>query len=262
MESTSQRRREILHRLLTSGYVEAGQLALDLAVDQSTIRRDLDALARAGQLQRVHGGASLASGSVDLPYTMKQHEQLAQKEAIATAACALVGDGDTIILDSGTTTYQLARALRARHGLTVITNDVRIGHLLASSPGLRLVVTGGELLGGVYTLIGAQAVEFVRGLSVTWTFLGADAVSASGGITNTNLIEVPLKRAMLVAAEHPIVLADSSKFGNRALARVADIAEVEAIITDDELAEEEAQAYGGRVRRVPLGTASSIRQAG
>ncbi|BCL80870.1 DeoR family transcriptional regulator [Ktedonobacteria bacterium brp13] len=259
--TTNQRRREILHRVLLAGYVEAGQLARDLAVDQSTIRRDLDALAQTGQLLRVHGGARAVDGAgVDLPYAMKQHEQLAQKTAIAAAACALVNDGDTILLDSGTTTYQLAIALRARQGLTVITNDLHIGSLLATYPDLRLIVMGGELLGGVFTLLGTNAVELVQGLSVIWTFLGADAIEATGGITNTNLVEVPLKRAMLAAAQHPIVLADSSKFGYRALARVADIADVEQIITDNELPENEALAYGGRVHRVPAAAASSILQ--
>jgi DeoR/GlpR family transcriptional regulator of sugar metabolism len=193
---------------------------------------------------------------------MKQNERLTQKAAIAAAACALVNDGDTILLDSGTTTYQLASTLRVRQGLTVITNDLHIGSLLATYPDLRLIVTGGELLGGVFTLLGAQAVELVQGLSVTWTFLGADAIDVAGGITNTNLVEVPLKRAMLVAAQHPIVLADSSKFGHRALARVADIADVEQIITDNELPENEALAYGGRVHRVPVEATNNILQVG
>lgn len=261
--TTNQRRREILHRLLQSGYVEAGQLARELSVDQSTIRRDLDALAQTGQLMRVHGGARAIEGAgVDLPYAMKQHERLLQKAAIAAAACALVNDGDTILLDSGTTTYQLASSLRVRQGLTVITNDLRIGSLLATYPDLRLIVTGGELLGGVFTLLGAQAVELVQGLSVTWAFLGADSIDAIGGITNTNLVEIPLKRAMLAAARHPIVLADSSKFGHRALARVADIADVEQIITDNELPESEALAYGERVRRVPVEETNSVLQVG
>ena len=257
--TTNQRRREILHRLLLSGYVEAGQLARDLAVDQSTIRRDLDALAQAGQVLRVHGGARAVEGAgVDLPYAMKQHEQLAQKAVIAAAACALIADGDTIILDSGTTTYHLASALRVRQGLTVITNDLHIGYLLATYPDLRLIIIGGELLGGVFTLLGPQAVDQVQGLNVTWAFLGADAIEVAGGITNTNLVEVPLKRAMLAAARHAVVLADSSKFGQRALARVADIVDVEQIITDDGLPESEALAYSGRVRRVPVEAASKV----
>ncbi len=247
---TGQRRREILRRLLFTGYVEAKALADSLDVDSSTIRRDLDALARDGQLQRTHGGARLLDGAVDVPYALKQQQRTEAKKAIAAAAGEAVVDGDSILIDSGSTTYHLAVALRGRRDLTVVTNDLRIALLVADYPAIRLLVTGGELLNSTYTLVGDRAVAFVSDLRVDWTFLGADAIALDTGITNTNAAEIPLKRSMIAAGRTPVVLADSTKLGRHALVRVAQLEEVDQIITDDELNDEDAAAYGSRLRRV------------
>ncbi|MFI7190218.1 DeoR/GlpR family DNA-binding transcription regulator [Nocardia nova] len=232
----STRRREIMHRLVTDGYVEAKTLADELGVDASTIRRDLDALERAGQAQRTHGGARPAPGATaKLPYAMKEGEHLDQKAAIGIAAAARVRDGQTVILDSGSTTYEIARALRNHTDLTVITNDLRIAKYMAETPGVRLLVTGGELLGSVFTLVGERAIAFLSDYTADWAFLGADAVDLEAGITNMNTLEVPLKRAMIAAAAHALVVADSSKFGRRALAKVAGFDEISGAITDSDL---------------------------
>lgn len=249
---TGQRKREILRQLYLTGYVEAKDLAAALGVDGSTIRRDLDALARGGHLQRTHGGARAQAGAIDVPYAVKQRERLAAKKAIAAAACALVREGDSVLLDSGSTTYQLAAELRTMRNLTIVTNDLQIGRTVADYPGVRLLVTGGELLSSTYTLFGDRAVAFIEDLRVDWTFLGADAIDIDTGITNTNTLEIPLKRMMLAVARTSVVLADSSKFGQRALVRVAEIAEVDRIVTDDELDEQRAAAYGDRLERTPV----------
>jgi DeoR/GlpR family transcriptional regulator of sugar metabolism len=252
---TEQRRREIVRRLYLTGYAEARELSSELRVDASTIRRDLDALSRAGRVRRTHGGARLLEGAVDLPYALKAGDRLAAKQAIGRAAAALVGDGARIAIDSGSTTFQLASELRTRRDLTVVTNDLRIAQLVSEFRGVRLLVTGGELLDSTYSLFGERAVAFVEELSVDWTFLGADAIDRAGGITNTNTLEVPLKRAMLAVAGASAVLADSSKFGKRALVRVADLGEVDRVITDDELPEEPAGALGDALQRVPAAAA-------
>lgn len=249
---TGQRRREILRQLFLSGYVEGKELAVTLGVDSSTIRRDLDNLGRAGHLRRTHGGARPRAGAVDVPYAVKQHERMTAKDVIAGAACELVCDGDSVLLDSGSTTYQLAVALRARRDLTLVTNDLLIGRLVADYPGVRLLITGGELLSSTYTLFGERAVAFVEDLRVDWTFLGADAVDAQSGVTNTNTLEITLKRAMIAVGRSAVVLADSSKFGRRALVRVAELDEIDQILTDDELPDDLAAAYGDRLCRLPL----------
>jgi len=248
---TGQRRLEILRQLFLTGYVEAKELALTLDVDSSTIRRDLEALARGGRLQRTHGGARVNAGAVDVPYAMKQQERMFAKDAIASAACEVVRDGDSVLLDSGSTTYQLAIALRTRNDLTIVTNDLRIGRLVADYPNVHLLVTGGELLSSTYTLFGERAVTFIEDLRVDWAFLGADAIDAIAGITNTNTLEIPLKRAMIAAGRSTVVLADSTKFDRRALVRVAELHEVDQVLTDDELTLERAAPYGEQVRRAP-----------
>ncbi|MBM7368038.1 DeoR/GlpR family DNA-binding transcription regulator [Gordonia hydrophobica] len=248
----SERRREIINLLLTEGYVEAKELSDRLGVDISTVRRDLDALARTNQVQRTHGGARPVPGApMELPYAMKQGEHLAAKRAIARAAAARVQDGDTVVLDSGSTTYEIALALTHHRGLTVITNDLRICKFIAQNPNMRLLVTGGELLNSVYTLVGEHSVGFFDDFTADTTFLGADAVDPVAGITNTNTLEVPVKRAMIAASRTTLVVADSTKFGRRTLARVAAVGEVAGFITDTSLPEGDEVGYGELTRAAP-----------
>lgn len=235
-----------------TGYVSAQELAESLEVDASTIRRDLQVLAGAGLLERMHGGARVPAGSADVPYAIKERERRAAKAAIGQSAAALVRDGDSVILDSGSTVYEVAAHLAERHDLTVIVNDLRTAQVVAEFPSARVLVPGGEQISSNYALISDHAVAYVQELRVEWTFLGADAVDVDAGITNTNTLEVPLKRAMLAAARHTVLVADSSKFGHRMLVRVADLDEIGRIITDDELPPDVASAYGHRLERVAV----------
>ncbi|MCZ4588739.1 DeoR/GlpR family DNA-binding transcription regulator (plasmid) [Rhodococcus opacus] len=248
--SATERRGQILQRLQVDGYVEAKILSRELGVDTSTIRRDLDTLVRSGHAERTHGGARPVTGaSSEIPYAVKETEHRQEKTAIAHLAAQQVTDGQTIILDSGSTTYQVARELRHKADLTIITNDLRIGKYVATIPGTRLLVTGGELLGSVFTLVGERAVDFLSDYSADWAFLGADAIDPIAGITNSNTLEVPLKRAIISAATRTAVVADSSKLGHRALAKVAAIDEVDMILTDTGLPGAQAEQYGDQVVR-------------
>ncbi len=249
---TGQRKREILRRLYVTGYVEARELAAALGVDGSTIRRDFDALAREGHLERTHGGARAQAGAIDIPYVVKRGQNQGAKQAVANLASGLVQNGDSVLLDAGSTTYQLALALANRHNLTIVTNDLLIGQTVADYPGVRLLVTGGELLAFTYTLVGERAVALVEDLRVDWTFLGADAIDLESGITNTNTLEIPLKRAMVAAARTCVVLADCSKFGKHALIRVAGVDEIDRIISDEGLDAAVAHPYGTRLERAPF----------
>lgn len=243
--SVQQRRREIVRLLHRDGYVEAKKLSVELGVDASTIRRDLDGLVRGGQAERTHGGARPVGGAAfEVPYAVKEFEHRRQKVVIARHAAGRVREGDSVILDSGSTTFQVAVALRHVPDLTFITNDLRIATLLAGVQGVRLFLAGGELLNTVYTLIGPRATDFFSDFSATWAFLGADAVDPAAGITNTNTLEVPVKRAMLAASATSVVVADSTKFGTRTLARVADLDEVDLLVTDPGLDPARAAEYG------------------
>lgn len=249
--SVQQRRVEIIRQLHRDGYVEAKKLSGEFGVDTSTIRRDLDVLVRSGQAERTHGGAKAVGGAaLDVPYAVKEFERRQQKVAIAAHATARVREGDSVVLDSGSTTFQVAMALRNIPDLTFITNDLRIATLLAAVPDVRLFLAGGELLNSVFTLTGPRATEFFSDFSATWAFLGADALDSEAGITNTNTREVPVKRAMIEAASTSIVVADSSKFESRTLARVAALDEVDHLVTDVGLDTAIAAKYGSRLERV------------
>lgn len=255
--SASARRRDIFTRVLADGYVDAKTLSAALGVDSSTIRRDLDALARDGKVERTHGGAKAIDGaSFEVPYVLKQDVRRAEKSAIASVAAALVSDGDSVVLDSGSTTYEIAVALRERSSLTVLTNDLRIAKFVASFPDVRLLVSGGELLGSVYTLIGDHAVRFMSHYSADWAFLGADAIEPAAGITNNNTLEVPIKRALISAAAHTVVVADHAKFGRRALAKVAALDEVDTIVTDSGLDADQHALYGDKLALAAVPTPS------
>lgn len=250
----SQRQARIIQQLQTQGFVEIAQLSKEFAADRSTIRRDLQDLDRRGLVRRTRGGAlaAQASGNLDVPYEVKRTERMHAKTAIGKAAATLVGRSETVILDSGSTTYQVAVALRNRRDVSVVTNDLRIATYLAESPRIQLLVTGGILLESVYTLVGPQTVSQLRALHVDRVILGADAIHHANGITNRTVVEVEVKRAMIAAAQEVIVVADSSKFENRALTPICALNEIDQIITDDQLDPEVRELYDHRLRVVAV----------
>lgn len=249
---TSDRRRALLQRVREIGYVDAAALARAFNVDGSTIRRDLAQLTRAGLIRRTHGGVLPAEPGtvIDVPYEVREHENLAAKQAIARGAAALVADGQTVILDNGSTTFQIAIELRKKRNLTIITNDLLIGLRTAGHPTNRLHMTGGLLLDTVYTLVGPAAAASFSGLHADWAFLGAEGVDDVVGITNINVVEIPTKHAMIAVAAKTVFVADSTKFGKRAFATVCPLADATLIITDTGLSEDKRAAYGTKLRCV------------
>lgn len=249
---TSDRRRALLQRVGEMGYVDAAALATAFGVDGSTIRRDLAQLERAGLIRRTHGGVLPAEpgGVIDTPYEVREHENLAAKQAIARAAAALVQDGQTVILDNGSTTYQIATELRHRRNLTIITNDLLVGVRTAGHPTNRLHMTGGVLLDTVYTLVGPAAVAAFDGLHADWAFLGAEGIDVEAGVTNINVVEIPTKHAMMAAAAKTVFAADSTKFGRRAFATVCPLSRADMILTDSALSVDLRFAFGPKLRCV------------
>jgi DeoR family transcriptional regulator, aga operon transcriptional repressor len=250
------RRDEILSRVQRHGYVSVKQLAEDYQVDASTIRRDLDRMAAQGLVNRSHGGATLPGEPEETPYAVKAGEHVAEKGAIARAVAELIPHGRSLLMDSGSTTLEVAKALRGHRDMTVVTNDVRVAAEVANQGDVRLIVLGGEVLPAVYTLASERAVDLIGEFNVDYAVMGADAVDPQG-ITNTNSNEVSMKRAMLQAARQVVVVADSSKFGHSALVRVAGLESVDLIVTDDGLRPDEAASYPVEVRRVPVHLAST-----
>jgi len=155
----------------------------------------------------------------------------------------MISRHSNIFLDSGSTTFQLARQLLPRRQLTVVTNDLKIASLLAVNPSITLICTGGVSRANVYTLLGSQTEQFLKTIRVDKTFLGADAIHPDGIVSNVNLDEVAIKQAMLSAGSQRILLADSSKFGVQGFARVCEIKDLDLVITDDGLEKEWLQRF-------------------
>jgi DeoR/GlpR family transcriptional regulator of sugar metabolism len=260
----AQRQARIVQQLLEGGFVEISQLSESLGADRSTIRRDLRDLEKRGLVRRARGGAFAgpAAGHADIPYKMKRAENRASKQAIGRFAASLVGDSESVLLDSGSTTFEVARALLRRHDVSIVTNDLKVAMCLADSPRVQLVVTGGILLESVYTLVGPRTVAELRELHVDRVFLGADAIHHEAGITNMTFVEVEVKRAMVQAAREVVVVADSSKFGERALAPVCGLDEIDVIVTDIGLEPGIRELYGDRLSCIAVDGDAAARWGG
>ncbi|MFD1538008.1 DeoR/GlpR family DNA-binding transcription regulator [Nonomuraea guangzhouensis] len=249
------RRRALLEQVRLEGYVGTGGLAHQFEVDGSTIRRDLAHLERAGLIKRTRGGVLPAepAAAVDVPYDVRRTANQAEKVAIANAAADLIENGQSVILDSGSTTYQLALALRRqKKEVLVVTNDLMIAVCLAGDPTVRVHVTGGSPIETAYTLVGPSTVAELERLHADWAFLGAEAVHHQAGITNINMVELPVKQAMINAAQQVAVIAASPSFGKRALMAVCGLDAISLLITDDGIADDERALYGSQLRTVSL----------
>jgi DeoR family transcriptional regulator of aga operon len=235
-----ERRATLLREVQSNGYIEVRQQAEELEVSTATIRRDLDRLQREGLLVRTRGGAvrSAQSTTLELPYDIKRGRRIEHKRRIAQAAAEMVFDGETLILDAGSTTYELALLLLRKRNLTVVTNDLKIAVKLASNPNIALVCTGGVARADVYSLQGSQTEKALGSLRVNKTFLGADAIHRDGVIANVNLEEVAIKQAMVHAGQEVVLLADSSKFEVTGFAEVCTFEAIDVFITDDEVKSE------------------------
>ncbi|SFQ32087.1 DeoR/GlpR family DNA-binding transcription regulator [Amycolatopsis rubida] len=248
------RRRALLDLAAASegGFANVTGLARELNVHHTTLYRDLAELAKAGLIARDRGRFVRAApeSAVDVPYSVRSTENTPVKKALARAAAAMAADGQTVVLDSGSTMYHLAAALRERDGLSVVTNDLMVATRSAGHPTNRLHVTGGSVIDTVYTLVGPDTVAALENMHADLAFLGAEAVHDQAGVTNVNVIEVAVKQAMIAAADRVVLVADSSKFGLRSLAPVCPLSAFDAILTDDDLAAEDRGRYGPGLRIV------------
>lgn len=222
------RRLQLLARLDEEGQASVEDLARELVVSPSTIRRDLARLAADGALVRTYGGA--AAGAV-APGRDTLDPELPAKRAIATAAAALVEDGQTIAISSGTTALELARRLVHRR-LTVITNALDVVGVLLDRPGIELVVLGGVVRPGMHSMLGHLPELALRELRADALFMGIGALGAEHGLMNDAIPEILTDRALRRASTACVVLADSSKLGTVAPAYVFGIEEVDTLVTD------------------------------
>ncbi|MBP6737163.1 MAG: DeoR/GlpR transcriptional regulator [Rhodobacteraceae bacterium] len=225
------RQTALIALLEAEGSQPISRLAGRLGVSDETARRDVAQLAAAGRLVRVHGAVGLAGALGEAPYARRMRENAAAKRAIAAAAAAMVADGETLMLDTGTTTAWLARALARHRRLTVVTNSTDIARLLAGGEGNRVHLAGGLLRPDSAAAFGAEALGFLARFRVGLTVISAAALDALG-VLDSEADEADLARVMLEAGERRMVVADASKFSRPALARVAGYGRLTDLVTD------------------------------
>lgn len=236
VSTTEERRSRLLELIRNRGFVSLPDLRDLLAVSESTIRRDLDVLEELGEARRTHGGVFFTGASAGVKvFADRRDEQWDMKRRIAGKASELIQDHDTVLLDGGSTTYELAKQLVGRP-LQVVTNSLPVAHLFASSERVDLVLLGGYVHTRTGVSLGPYANQMLSSINVQKAVLsiaGADR----RGYYNSNLLLVETERAMMQCADQTIVVADSSKFGHSSLARLCRLSEVQTVVADDALEE-------------------------
>lgn len=228
-----ERRRAILQILSRESRLVVGDLARQLEISQVTIRKDLAEMHSEGMVHRTHGGALPVEGGAFEDPTLREKEKLYRNEKlhIAAAAAGMVKEGQVVILDSGTTTTAIARALRNFRQLTILTNAVNIAVELAGTA-IEIILTGGALRKNSFSLVGPIPEEALRRLNADILFLGVDGIDVRYGLSTPNLLEANVNRAMVEAAKRTVVVCDSSKFGRRSLSHILPLSALREIITD------------------------------
>ncbi|MGE5550572.1 MAG: DeoR/GlpR family DNA-binding transcription regulator [Bacteroidota bacterium] len=237
-----ERRSAIISSLAAEGRVQVTALAQQLEVSEVTVRQDLAYLEERGLLKRTHGGAIPVETGFELPFARTAGANAEEKARIAAAAAALVREGETILIDVGTTTTAVARALIGHRRLTVVTNALNIAALLEEAPGVTVIVTGGSLRAAQHSLVNPLGMEILNHVRADRAFLGASGVEARAGVTNANFPEAEIKRAMMAAAREKIVVVDSSKIGRVATAVIGPVTAFDRLITAKGAAEEDLDA--------------------
>lgn len=231
---TEERRNRLLELVRRSGFVSLPDLTSELKVSASTIRRDLDFLEEAGETKRTHGGVFYTGPSPKLPhFEQRKQSDWDKKRQIAMRAAALVRDGDTLLLDGGTTTYELAQQLVDR-SIQVVTNSLPVANLFTAGGNCDLVLIGGYVHQRTGVCLGPYANEMLGQLNVGRAFLSVAAISERGCF-NSNLLLVETEKAMMRSADELVVLADSTKFGHRSLAHLCELSEIDRLIVDNEI---------------------------
>jgi DeoR family transcriptional regulator of aga operon len=232
---TSERRSEISALVRERGSVQVAALAKQFQVSMQTIRKDLHFLTERGVTARAYGGAiasDVVTAAVETPLSAKLELHSEEKERIGRFAAGLVKPGDSVVLDSGTTTLQIARHLPDEEGITVVTNDFNILMALTQKTQIKVLILGGELRRKNMAFYGAQPLSALNDLLVDKLFLAVDGFDLDRGITTHYEAEATLNRKMTEVAREIIVVTDSSKFGRVCLHRIIDADEVTALVTD------------------------------
>ncbi|MGE5482910.1 MAG: DeoR/GlpR family DNA-binding transcription regulator [Bacteroidota bacterium] len=244
---SAERWHEILGAVEKAGLVNVDDLARVLNVSEATVRRDLSRMDHEGLIRRIHGGAVARDrGSTELPLIERSTLRREAKRAIGQAAASLVNPGETVFIGSGTTALAVAEALVERTELkdaTIISNSLPVIVTAARAPHLGVIVVGGFLRREEQSLIGFLAEQTFRELRADKVFMGVGAIHLEHGLTNRHVVEMHTDRSVMELAPALIIVADHTKFGTVATARLGSLAKVSTIVTDSGLPEAEAARY-------------------
>jgi DeoR/GlpR family transcriptional regulator of sugar metabolism len=252
----NQRSKEIIQQLLRDGELSVERLAKRLKISTSTVRRELTGLERAGLLRRTHGGAMRVEPMLYEPFrhvsSFSAQEQLhaAEKRRIGLAAAEIIRDGEIIALGAGTTTTQVARSIRHRKGITVVTNAVNIAMELSHRADLKIIVTGGLMSGDWFALTGPTGISTVGEMFYDKVFIGVDGIHSEHGLTTNYPDQAAVHRAMMRQSRQRIVVADHTKIGDIGTALIAPVSDVDLIITDKSVPARALASFSAKVLKV------------
>ena len=234
--NTPERRNEIVQIINKKGRASVEELSRKFGVSVVTIRNDLSFLENRAMIHRVYGGALTRNVvAFDTTIIEKQKLHAEEKKRIGVAAAKMVYDGDSILIDSGTTTMEIAKNIKDRKELTVMTNAINIATELAGIPGITVMLTGGTLREKSFSLVGPHAEAVLREFYFDKLFLGVDGFDINFGLTTPNFLEARLNRLMVEMAKEVIVVMDSSKFERRSLSLIVEPDQIDKIITDNNI---------------------------
>jgi len=240
----NQRRDKILELLKEDGSAKVIDLARIFKVTEVTIRQDLEKLEKDGLVIKEHGGAYLKNVEDQVrTFSLGNQENIDKKEVIASKCLEFIESGDSIILDSGSTTTEIAKKLRGYKNLTVITNALNIALILGAEPGIEVIMTGGEFKPPTLSLTGQKAADFFKGINVQKLFLATAGISLKSGLTYPSISDLVVKKAMIDAADTTYLVADSTKIGRSAFASLGALSLIDYIITDAGIEEKHKQVF-------------------
>ena len=240
----NQRREKILASRKEDGFAKVADLSKMFKVTEVTIRQDLEKIEKEGLICREHGGAFLKSISDTVKnIELLNLDNIEMKKIIGKKAAEYINEGDVIILDSGSTTTEIAKNLVERKHLTVITNSLNIALLLGVNPGINLVLTGGEFKAPTLSLTGQKAADFFTDINVDKLFLATAGISLKSGLTYPSISDLVVKKAMIDVAEQVFLVADSTKIGKSAFASLGALSLIHYLITDNKITEKDKKLF-------------------
>jgi DeoR/GlpR family transcriptional regulator of sugar metabolism len=238
----NQRREKILELIREDGHAKVIDLSRIFKVTEVTIRQDLERLEVEGYITREHGGAYLRNIDMNVRnFILQNQENLAEKISIAKKAIEFIHEGDTIILDSGSTTTEIAKLIGGFGNLTVITNALNIALILGAQVGINVNVTGGEFKAPTLSLTGQKAADFFQNLHVDKLFLATAGITLKSGLTYPGISDICVKRAMIESANEVYLVADSTKIGKNSFASLGPLSMIHHLITDSKIKPEDIE---------------------